>query len=193
MAKKLKKILKRARELSYLPFPDRSPADPPLEAPMDLIKAFVKAWDAKDADAIGRLFVEDADFVNAVGLRWTGRRSIVKGLRFGFTHMFPDAEVQVLELSQRLLGDDAAVVVAKWQITGQVDPDGQPVDARRGVLSATLIKLADGSWLGVGCQNTDIAMAADTNVARAGTLTATSYIKGPSEAEIAAAELVEGD
>ena len=41
MAKKLKKILKRARELSYLPFPDRSPADPPLEAPMDLIKAFV--------------------------------------------------------------------------------------------------------------------------------------------------------
>ncbi|MBP8918749.1 MAG: SgcJ/EcaC family oxidoreductase [Micropruina sp.] len=190
---KWKKLVRRAAELRYLPVPERSPFRPPLTTPVDLVRAYVRAWEAKDADAIGRLFVEDADFVNAVGLRWTGRRSIVKGLRFGFTHMFPDAEVQVLELSQRLLGDDAAVVVAKWQITGQVDPDGQPVDARRGVLSATLIKLADGSWLGVGCQNTDIAMAADTNVARAGTLTATSYIKGPSEAEIAAAELVESD
>ena len=164
-----------------------------LKEPVEVALAFAEAWNDRDPDALADLFVEDADFVNAVGLRWTGRRSIVKGLRFGFTHMFPDAEVQVLELSQRLLGDDAAVVVAKWQITGQVDPDGQPVDARRGVLSATLIKLADGSWLGVSCQNTDIAMAADTNVARAGTLTATSYIKGPSEAEIAAAELVESD
>ncbi len=188
---KLKRLLKRARELSYLPFPDRSPSDPALKTPMDLITEFARAWDAKDAEAIGRLFVEDADFVNVVGLHWTGRRSIVKAQRFGFTHAFAGATLQLLEVRQRFLGDDAAVVVARWQISGQVDPDGEPVDPRRGVLSAALVKLSDDSWLGVSCQNTDIAPAADTNVSRGGTLSAASYIKGPTPAEVAAAELVD--
>lgn len=188
---KLKKLLKRAVALSYLPFPDTSPAENPLASPLDLVHEFIRAWDAKDAEAIGRLFVEDADFVNVVGLRWTGRRSIVKAQRFGFRHAFKSATIKLLEVSQRFLGDDAAVVTAKWQISGQVDPDGEPVDPRRGVISATLVKLADGTWLGVSCQNTDIAMAADTFVSREGKLTATSYIKGPSPAEVAAAELVD--
>lgn len=188
---KLKKLLNRARQLTYLPFPDKAPTDSPLVAPMDLIKQFVRAWDAKDAEAIGRLFVEDADFVNVVGLHWTGRRSIVKAQRFGFTHAFADATLELLDVQQRFLGDDAAVVVAKWQISGQVDPDGATVDPRRGVISATLVKLADGTWLGVSCQNTDIAPAADTNVSRGGTISAASYIKGPSPEQVAAAELVD--
>lgn len=76
-------------------------------------------------------------------------------------------------------------------MTGQVDPEGEPVDPRRGVISATLVKLADGTWLGVSCQNTDIAPAADTNISRDGTLSATSYIKGPTPAELAAADRAE--
>ncbi|MFT3832360.1 MAG: SgcJ/EcaC family oxidoreductase [Micropruina sp.] len=188
---KLKKLLKRARELSYLPFPAGTPMDPPLRVPTDLITEFVRAWDDKDAEAIGRLFVDDADFVNVVGLHWTGRRSIVKAQRFGFTHAFPSAKLELLDVSQRLLGDDAAVVIARWQVSGQVDPDGEPVDPRRGVLSATLVKLADGTWLGVSCQNTDIAPAADTNISRGGTVSAASYIKGPTPAEVAASELVD--
>ena len=52
-------------------------------------------------------------------------------------------------------------------------------------------KLADGTWIGVSCQNTDIALAADTNVSRAGTLTPTRYIKGPAPADVAAAEWVD--
>ncbi|MFT3970399.1 MAG: SgcJ/EcaC family oxidoreductase [Micropruina sp.] len=191
MAKKLKKMLKRAREFTYLPFPKSSPANPPLETPIDLVKAFVKAWDTKDAEAVGRLFVDDADFINVVGLRWTGRHSIVKGHRFGFRTAFPDAEVELIDVQQRFLGDDAAIVIARWQMTGQVDPEGAPVDPRRGVISVTLVKLADGTWLGVSCQNTDIAPAADTNVSRGGTLSATSYIKGPSPDELAAADRAE--
>ncbi len=188
---KLKKLLKKAGEVTRLPLPDRSPSAFPLTTPVDLIRAYVRAWDAKDAEAIGRLFVEDADFINVVGLRWTGRRSIVKAQKFGFTHFFADADLSLLDVSQRLVGDDIAVVIVKWQITGQVDPEGGSVDPRRGVFSATLVKLADGSWIGLSCQNTDIALAADTNVSRAGTLTPTSYINGPSPAEVAAAESVE--
>ncbi len=188
---KLKKLLRQAAELTHLPFPTRSPAKRPLAEPTDLIREYALAWDAKDADAIGDLFVADADFVNVVGLWWTGRHSIVKAQRFGFRHAFADAKLTISKVSQRFLGDDAAVVMAQWQMTGQVDPEGEPVDPRRGVISATLVKLADGTWIGVSCQNTDIALAADTNVSRAGTLTPTSYIKGPAPADVAAAEWVD--
>ncbi|MCW3157598.1 SgcJ/EcaC family oxidoreductase [Micropruina sonneratiae] len=185
---KLKKLLRRAAEIVHLPLPASSPAVRPLVAPTDLVEEYIRAWDAKDADAIGRLFVEDADFVNVVGLWWTGRRSIVKAQRFGFQNAFANATIRLSKVSQRLLGDDAAVVMAQWQISGQVDPDRQPVEPRRGVIQATLVKLDDGTWLGVSCTNTDMAMAADTFVSREGRLTATSYIKGPTAQELAAAE-----
>lgn len=188
---KLKKLLKRAVKLTPLPFPEHTPAVNPLKSPVDLVLEYIRAWEAKDAEAIGRLFVEDADFINVVGLQWTGRHSIVKAQRFGFRHAFANARMEVQKLTQRFLGDDAAVVIAQWQITGQVDPEGDPVDPRRGVICATLVKLADGTWLGVHAQNTDIAAAADTNVSRGGRLTATSYITGPSPEEVAAAELVD--
>ena len=188
---KLKKLLKRAVALTPLPLPKRSPKDPPLATPLDLVTEYVRAWDAKDAEAIGDCFVEDADFINVVGLWWTGRTSIVKAQRFGFARAFADAKLTVLKVTQRFIGDDTAVVIAQWQMSGQVDPDGQAVDPRRGVLTATLVRLDDGNWLGVSCTNTDIAMAADTNVSRGGTLTATSYIKGPSPAQLAAADAEE--
>ena len=188
---KLKKLLKKAVAITPLPFPDQTPAKNPLTEPIQLVHEYIRAWDAKDAEAIGRLFVEDADFINVVGLWWTGRHSIVKAQQFGFQHAFANATISISKVTQRFLGDDAAVVAAQWQISGQVDPDRQPVDPRRGVISATLVKLADGTWLGVSCQNTDIAMAADTFVSREGRLTATSYIKGPSSEEVAAAELVD--
>jgi uncharacterized protein (TIGR02246 family) len=188
---KLKKLLKKAVAITHLPFPETTPATNPLTEPIQLVHEYIRAWDAKDAEAIGRLFVEDADFVNVVGLWWTGRRSIVKAHQFGFQHAFGAATISVQKVTHRFLGDDAAVVTAQWQISGQVDPDGEPVDPRRGVISATLVKLADGTWLGVSCHNTDIAMAADTFVSREGRLTATSYIKGPSKEDVAAAQWVD--
>lgn len=188
---KWKKLMQRAAELAHLPIPERSPAERPLTEPLDLLREFARAWDAKDAEAIGRLFVEDADYVNVVGLWWTGRRSIVKAHRFGFDSAFPGAKLTLTKVTQRVIDDHTAVVMARWSLRGQVDPEGEPVDPRRGVLSATVVRLADGTWLGVHCQNTDIALAADTNISRAGTLSATSYIKGPSVQEVANAELVD--
>lgn len=187
----LKQVLRRAASLTQLPMPKKTPAKRPLAVPLDLIREYVRAWDAHDADGIARLFVEDADFVNVVGLWWKGRRSITRAQKFGFTHAYAAAEINVQQVSQRILSDTSAVVMAKWQITGQVDPEGEPVDPRRGVLSATLVKLADGSWIGVNCTNTDIALAADTNVSRSGTLAPTSYIKSPSAEEFAAVDRAE--
>jgi uncharacterized protein (TIGR02246 family) len=186
----MKKLAKLAELGDHLGLPPR--ARRPLAAPLDLITAYVKAWDDGDAQAIGDLFVDDADFVNAVGLWWSSRRAIVRAHAYGFERIFPDSTLTLERLSQRRLGDDVAVVHARWTISGQVDPEGKPVEPRRGVMSAVVTRLEDGNWIGVSAHNTDVAVAADTFVSRDGKLTATSYIEGPTVQEVAASDLAEG-
>lgn len=43
---------------------------PVLDRPEDIPAAFVAAWNARDPDALASVFVEDAEFVNVVGLWW---------------------------------------------------------------------------------------------------------------------------
>ncbi|MGB7961943.1 MAG: SgcJ/EcaC family oxidoreductase [Propionicimonas sp.] len=156
------------------------PAGPSaIASPLDLVFAFVKAWNAADADALAGLFVDDADFVNVVGLWWTSKLSIRRAHAWGFEKIFPDSTLTLEKLSQRSLGDDVAVVHARWRLEGQVDPEGEPAESRRGVFSAAVTRLPQGGWIAVSAQNTDIAPAADTNLSVAGVITPTSYLKAP--------------
>lgn len=186
--KKLTKLRRLAQLTERLPLPAAAPLR--LTEPLDLVDAFVQAWQDEDADAIADLFVEDADFVNVVGLWWTSRTSIRKAHRYGFERIFERAKLAIEKVAERRLGEDVAVVHARWRMTGQLTPTGEAAEPRRGVMSATVVRLADGSWLGVSFQNTDIVPAADTLVAGADGLTPASYLGGPSAAEVAAAELV---
>ncbi len=171
---RLKKLKKLAQLKEYLPLPS---GPTPLSAPLDIASAFVKAWNAGNAKAIGELFAEDADFVNVVGLWWTSRRSIKRAHKRGFERIFGGSTLSIEKLSQRRLGEDAAVVHARWRVEGQLDPDGEPAEGRRGVITWVLQRLADDTWICVSSQNTDIAIAADTNVNVAGVVTPTSYLE----------------
>ena len=115
--------------------------------------------------------------MNVVGLWWTSRRSIRRALKRGFAEWFADSTFAVEKLSQRLLVTEAAVIIARWRIEGQRDPDGEVAEARRGLATVAMQQLADGTWLCVSCHFTDIAAAADTNLMVGGVVTPTSYIK----------------
>ena len=177
-SKRLKKLVKLAQLDQRRPLP---PGPTPIKAPLDVVPRFAKAWNAGDAKAISQLFAEDADFVNVVGLWWTSRRSIRRALARGFQEWFAGSEFTVEKLSQRLVGPDAAVVLARWRIEGQRDPEGEPAPPRRGIATVVLQRLEDGSWLCVSWHNTDIAIAADTNLVVGGVLTPTSYLRRPTE------------
>lgn len=176
--KRLKQLKRLALLREHLPLPS---GHAPLQAPLDVATAFVKAWNAGDAKAIGGLFAEDADFVNVVGLWWTSRRSIRRAHKRGFERIFAGSELTVEKLSLRMLGADAAVVHARWRVEGQMDPAGDRAEGRRGVISWVLQRLEDGTWICVSSQNTDIAAAADTNLSVGGVVTPTSYLERPSE------------
>jgi uncharacterized protein (TIGR02246 family) len=183
LRRRLRTIVERVERL---PLPRTSPRR--LLEPTDLLAAFAKAWSKRDADAIADLFVEDADFVNVVGLWWRSRRAIRRAHAYGFEHAFGRSKLTIERVRERRITDDVALVVGEWRLRGQVGPDGTETGPRRGVISAVAVRLADGSWIGVSCQNTDTATAADTNVSVDGRLGPVSYIEPPSPEVLAALE-----
>ena len=44
--------------------------------PRDLVVAFARALNAKDADELGQLFIDDAEFVNIMGMRMRRRQAL---------------------------------------------------------------------------------------------------------------------
>ena len=52
--------------------------------PRDLVDAFAQALNAKDADDLGELFTDDAEFVNIMGMRMHRRQGIVDGHGWAF-------------------------------------------------------------------------------------------------------------
>ncbi|MCO4249878.1 SgcJ/EcaC family oxidoreductase [Pseudarthrobacter raffinosi] len=105
--------------------------------PRGIAEEFGAAWNAADPEALAALFVDDADFVNFVGLWWTNRRQIRENHAIGFRRMFPDTVMVLERVRVRFLGTDVAVVHARWTMTGQIDPDRDRTGTRRGVISFT--------------------------------------------------------
>ena len=109
------KFRKRIQQLAAisdrLPLPASSPRS--IMTPTDVAAAFAKAWSKRDADAIADLFVEDADFVNVVGLWWRSKRSIRRAHAYGFEHAFGKATLKIDKVTERRLGDDVAVTPNK--------------------------------------------------------------------------------
>jgi uncharacterized protein (TIGR02246 family) len=143
--------------------------------PKAIVDEFVEAWNRADADALAGLFVEDADFVNVVGLWWTSRSQIRYNHAYGFRHMFPGTTVTTEKVTVRHLGADYAVVHAIGTLTGQVTPTGELAGNRTAVLSFTVGRQRDGQWLAVSAQNTDRVPGAQTHLAAGNTLTPVSY------------------
>lgn len=149
------------------------------QSPKSIITGFQQAWNAHDADALARLFVEDADFVNVTGLWWTNKQRIRKAHAFGFANIFGDSTLSVGRTEIRMLGDDHAVVHARVMITGQNTPNGNVAENRRTVFSFVVTRLHDSQgayWLAVSAQNTDVVPGSpDTHVNSSDGQTAVRY------------------
>ena len=127
-------------------------------------RAFFDRWNDGDADGIAALFIEDADFVNVVGLWWRNRRAIRKAHDYGFRRVFQRAKVEITELSLRELTPDVHLVHTVSTLDGQTGIDGRTAARRVAVITMVTRRGASGFEI-VSCQNTDRIDGADTQVA----------------------------
>ena len=148
-----------------------------LAEPADVARGFIEAWNDQDPDALAELFVEDADFVNVVGLWWEDKAAIRRAHLRGFRVMFGESRNVLEHTKVRMLGRDVAVVHARWRMTGQLGPDGAPVGGRYGVFTFVVHRLPDVGWRAVSAHNTDRIEGAETMVSSSGSLTPVNYFQ----------------
>ncbi len=134
------------------------PADP-----QDFPAAFAAAWMARDGDAIGALFAEDADFVNVVGLWWRDRAAIARAHGYALDSFFAETDLTPGAVRVRPLGRGHAVVHCRFRLTGQRAPDGGIAGPRRTVFVFVLRDTGAG-WQAVAAQNTDVVDGAETHL-----------------------------
>jgi uncharacterized protein (TIGR02246 family) len=80
--------------------------------PRELVTAFADALNAKDADAIGALFTEDAEFVNIMGMRMQHRDGIVEGHAWAFAGPLRGSQIEFDSVDELRVTDDVTVLHA---------------------------------------------------------------------------------
>lgn len=143
--------------------------------PGDLPGRFAAAWNRRDADAIAALFVEDADFVNVVGLWWRRREDIRHAHDYGLRTFFRDTRMSVPRVEVRRVGKATAVVHFRWRIEGQYLPDGRVGGPRRGVMVMVAEEREGEGWVAVAAQNTDVVPGAESLAAEGTVLSPADY------------------
>jgi uncharacterized protein (TIGR02246 family) len=78
--------------------------------PQDLVNAFAEALNAKDPEALGRLFVEDAEFVNILGMRMRGREGIVAGHAWAFGGPLRGRHIRYDQIDELAVTADVSVL-----------------------------------------------------------------------------------
>lgn len=128
------------------------------EKPLDLVNAFAKALNAKDPEALGRLFAEDAEFVNILGMRMRGREGIVAGHAWAFNGPLRGRRIRFDQVDELAVTDD--VTILHGHCLRELEPDapanGLPAGASVLVFVA---RHATGTWELVAATNVTEAAA----------------------------------
>jgi uncharacterized protein (TIGR02246 family) len=117
--------------------------------------AFVDDWNRHDMKSFGSLFADDAQFVNVIGLWWHSRAEIQKEHEALHATRMRASHLVASDTLVHLLGPDAAVLIMRWQLTGDTGIVGVTLPMRRGILSLVTERVGS-TWRIASAQNTDI-------------------------------------
>ncbi|MEM7778016.1 MAG: SgcJ/EcaC family oxidoreductase [Pseudomonadota bacterium] len=139
-----------------------------------VVHAFFERWNAHDSDGVAALFVDDADFVNAVGIWWRSNCAICKALAYGFERIFGRAKIELHKVKTRRLHPDIEIVHITSTLFGQKTIDGQEVEPRPAVLSFVTERKQHGIPI-LTAHNTDQIPQTDTLIRANGSALGVSY------------------
>jgi uncharacterized protein (TIGR02246 family) len=124
-----------------------------MEQAAEVADGFAAAWNRHDIEALGRLFHDDADFVNVVGLRMRGRASIQD--QHGIVHAgaYRNSTLRVAVEDARKLEPSVIVAHVHTELEGD---ERAPLQTRQTLMTIVIEKRSD-EWKIVAAQNTAIA------------------------------------
>ncbi|MBO0931985.1 YybH family protein [Fibrella aquatilis] len=130
-------------------------SQPDTEQTLRLLEQFVTLWNAKDADAFGQIFTENAEFTDIVGQTALGRRALIEQHRYPFAVVNKEAVLAMQDLYIRPLSDELVLVTAQWSCENSTTPTGQVLPTRHGVVQLVCQRDEAGTWLIRLVHNTD--------------------------------------
>lgn len=145
----------------------------------DIPSLFVQAWNTRNAEALGSLFDDDAEFVNVTGLWWHDRDSIRTAHAYGLDRIFNKSTLSIDEIRVKQLSDDLAVVHARMTLSGQTPIGNIKEPGSRTSIFSFVVHRVDGGWRCASAQNTDVIRGMETNVlGEDGTFRSANYRTG---------------
>jgi uncharacterized protein (TIGR02246 family) len=100
------------------------------DEPEQLVNRFVAAWNTHDAQAFGKLFADDADWVTASGIDLQGRDRIQAFLAEEHASWAKATTMTAERIRMKRMDADSAVVIFHWRIAREGESSGG--HARRG-------------------------------------------------------------
>jgi uncharacterized protein (TIGR02246 family) len=110
-----------------------------------LYAEFVAAWNAHDAKKMAAMYAIDGDLMEPDGMTAKHRQEVEKHFADEHAGAFKDTELKLTIDSVWFAGQDVALVDGTYMVIGAVDPNGQALPPRKGLLTSVLIK-EDGQW-----------------------------------------------
>jgi uncharacterized protein (TIGR02246 family) len=119
---------------------------PDAQAAAALFEAFAEAFNAKDAQALGALFTEDAEFVTIFGNRMRGRAGIETGHAAVFTHALSGNRLVPGSVDVQLLAPGVSLAHAAWTREQLTDAPAGTLPPGTGIFTLVLQE-RDRGWL----------------------------------------------
>ncbi len=110
----------------------------------EVIGGTVKALNAHDMKAFAKLFCEDAEWINIVGMHWRGREAILKAHSAFLDTVFKDNRMKLDAIETRSLGNGYATAVATITHGEFTAPSGKVVPTAQNRVTHVLVKGTDG-------------------------------------------------
>lgn len=120
--------------------------------PRDVARAFAEALNAGDAEAVGAIFSEDAEFTNILGMRMRRRAGIVAGHRWAFDGPLRGRRITFDLLEELRVTDDVVIVHGHSLRSRRPDAPKQGLPDGATVLVFVTRRGADG-WEAVAATN----------------------------------------
>jgi uncharacterized protein (TIGR02246 family) len=112
------------------------------------VEAVLKTWDdgwrTRNAELAAQGYTDDADWINAFGMRERGRAAILKRLQEVFSLPFvTGAQSRVVAQDVRFALPKLAVVITEVEREGQKTPSGEDLGVRRTTHQRVVVKQGD--------------------------------------------------
>jgi uncharacterized protein (TIGR02246 family) len=113
------------------------------------------AWNSHDMKALVKLYREDAEAINVVGMYWRGRDVIEKTHTAYHETIFKKHNCKVDDVTVRSIGEGYAIAVVTMTGDAFTTPAGQNLPSYQNRITFVLTKAEDG-WKVVHFQNTKV-------------------------------------